>query len=441
MLERIFHPVGQGAFYSERHEGFNMVYDCGTSYVNVNKKSITQIVSKSFAKDVAIDILFISHFDFDHVSKISALFKRKKGEADRKIHKVVLPLLHEKEKNILINLYRILDGNILKLIENPQRFFGDDTVIIMVEPTKSHNEEIDGERLYIDDINKSRKIKSGTKLLKKNLDWLYIPYNHEYTSRHQILEEKLKEKNLDLDINKLKKNPKFSLDEIFIEKRKEIKKVYTELEGNINQNSMVVYSGPASTNKRFSKKSYHYSSKFYNENFEFVSRVACVYTGDSNLNIIDITAIFKSYWKNVGTIQVPHHGDMSSFNENVLQNKNYCCPVSVGNNNIYGHPSVGLKSKILKYDSYPYLVTEDLNSEYIELISLEKSTLPSWVVYQIQQKNISEINKYQQYLLTTITKWKKDKENYECLLRYKKLEDLCKDKTIDICFRKVKVYT
>ena len=26
---RMFHSIGQGAFYSERHDGYNIVYDCG----------------------------------------------------------------------------------------------------------------------------------------------------------------------------------------------------------------------------------------------------------------------------------------------------------------------------------------------------------------------------------------------------------------------------
>ena len=42
MIQRFFHPVGQGAFYSERHEyqgsDLNIVYDCGTEYMNRGKR-------------------------------------------------------------------------------------------------------------------------------------------------------------------------------------------------------------------------------------------------------------------------------------------------------------------------------------------------------------------------------------------------------------------
>ena len=75
MIQRIFHPVGQGAFYSERHENHNIVYDCGTDYFNRGKKGIKNTISQSFSKDEIIDILFISHFDYDHVSLIEHLKK------------------------------------------------------------------------------------------------------------------------------------------------------------------------------------------------------------------------------------------------------------------------------------------------------------------------------------------------------------------------------
>ena len=67
-IKRIFHPIGQGAFYSERHENLNIVYDCGNWK---NTKQATKIVQSAFKKDEVIDILFISHFDYDHVSSIS----------------------------------------------------------------------------------------------------------------------------------------------------------------------------------------------------------------------------------------------------------------------------------------------------------------------------------------------------------------------------------
>ena len=98
------------------------------------------------------------------------------------------------------------------------------------------------------------------------------------------------------------------------------------------------------------------------------NKVGCVYTGDGNLNVVDINTVYKSYWENVGTIQIPHHGDFKSFNNKALKDHYYCCPISVGKNNSYGHPSVKVIADILSSRSCPIKVTEELNSEYIEII-------------------------------------------------------------------------
>ena len=119
MIKRIFHPIGQGAFYSEQHENFNIVYDCGTEWKNREKKSIDKMIKQSFGKDDEIDILFISHFDYDHVSKIKVLRDHVKI-----IKKVVMPLLFESEKNLLLNIYRIMPNfSINNLINNLIRWF------------------------------------------------------------------------------------------------------------------------------------------------------------------------------------------------------------------------------------------------------------------------------------------------------------------------------
>ncbi len=131
MIERIFHPIGQGAFYSERHTScnINIVYDCGTT----NPKSLAKqrVVSQSFSKDDVIHILFISHFDKDHISLIDTLKK-----AVKRIEKVVLPLLHDEEKIFLSNIYNNFgQPDLAQLVSDPNEFFGEETQIIEVQPS------------------------------------------------------------------------------------------------------------------------------------------------------------------------------------------------------------------------------------------------------------------------------------------------------------------
>ena len=83
-IVRTFHPVGQGAFYSERFYDeehpdsiHNIVYDCGTllGYIRKAKK----VVSQAFDKKDVIDYLFISHLDYDHISLVETLLSSVRG--------------------------------------------------------------------------------------------------------------------------------------------------------------------------------------------------------------------------------------------------------------------------------------------------------------------------------------------------------------------------
>lgn len=367
MIQRFFYPVGQGAFYSEKHKGYNIVYDCGTEWKNRGNKVIDKVITQNFSTEDEIDILFISHFDYDHVSKIENLKNHVK-----KIKKVVMPLLHENEKILLANIYEELGLGISTLVSNPEEFFGEETSIITISSTENGETPIndDVERINIDEITTS-EIPSGSVLEKKfnTYTWLYIPYNYIYSSRNKQLEDLLE--NSGIDVNKIKNDSGYILENI-IKNRKIIKDIYEKLDGNINQNSMILYSGIYSDSELY--KARKFSQYIYDHHFHprrnryYSRRVSCIYTGDANLNLIDLKNIFKKYWDYVGTIQIPHHGDLKSFNINFLRDRYYCCPISVGGNNSYGHPSYQVIADIMRNDSFPILITENLNSGYVEYI-------------------------------------------------------------------------
>ena len=281
MIQRIFHPVGQGAFYSERHENHNIVYDCGTHYFNRGKKGIKNTISQSFSKDEIIDILFISHFDYDHVSLIEHLKKSVK-----KIRLVVMPLLCDDEKILLCNIFKALgEKALVTLVENPEEFFGAKTHIIRVQHKFS---EEDPRPIYLNDINQNLQIPSGTLIaIEEHSDWIFIPFNYEYKDRSKEFLNKLKANHI--DINELK-NPNYD----YTKHRKTIKNIYEEV-GDINENSMFLYSGPTTTYKKKIYYTYLYQPNKHYCYFCFLpfydikrDRVACLYTGDGNLNIVDI---------------------------------------------------------------------------------------------------------------------------------------------------------
>ena len=202
MIQRFFHPIGQGAFYSERHTScnINIVYDCGTT--NPSSQAKQRVVSQSFSKDDVIHILFISHFDKDHVSLIDTLKK-----AVNRIERVVLPLLHNEQKIFLSNIYKALkQPRLEKLVSNPNEFFGEETQIIGVRPN-SDTEIGEIPSLNVLEINETRtEIQSGTPLTINGFnDWVYIPFNYDYENRNkQFLDELQKEC---IDVGRLRTDP------------------------------------------------------------------------------------------------------------------------------------------------------------------------------------------------------------------------------------------
>ncbi|RRD75046.1 hypothetical protein EII14_08745 [Alloprevotella sp. OH1205_COT-284] len=371
MIERIFHPIGQGAFYSERHTScnINIVYDCGTTNPRLLAKQ--RVVSQSFRKDDVIHILFISHFDKDHISLIDTLKK-----AVKKIERVVLPLLHDEQKIFLSNIYKALgQSRLAKLVSDPNDFFGIETQIIGVRPS-SDTEIGEIPSLNVLEINETRtEIQSGTPLTINGFnDWVYIPFNYQSKTRSNEFQNKLH--NEGIDVGKLKTYPDYLLYGITDVEKKKIIGVYNGrgiykgkgVSGNINENSMFLYSGP-SCKKDLHKHSWirgHYScdlSICYIDIDCHSHRVACLYTGDGDLNKVDIRKLYGRYWDLIGTIQIPHHGSGKSFKATPFDKGGFLCPMSVGNKNPYRHPSPIVISELFLKRNFPILVTEDSTFE------------------------------------------------------------------------------
>jgi len=89
-----FHNVGQGLFYSGKINDFNFVYDCGSKPVKELKKVI-DIYKVENLKDNMIDVLVLSHFDYDHISGLDYLLDNVKVEY------AIIPYYSPQEKLIL----------------------------------------------------------------------------------------------------------------------------------------------------------------------------------------------------------------------------------------------------------------------------------------------------------------------------------------------------
>lgn len=203
-LTRTFYPVGQGAFYGETFEfqdnwmpkKINVVYDCGSSS---NSKEIDYIFKEY--RPGTIDILFISHFDSDHVNKIHNL------QQYNKIKRVVIPLVEDKHKKFLIafnsQAKKFIAGNedniVGNLLQNPNIFFGDETTITYVRDSQTNEPPNEDDNIIaIEELPKG-EIPSGKKIgiyhnstQNKIPLWIYSPYNYRHADRSKIITDTTK---------------------------------------------------------------------------------------------------------------------------------------------------------------------------------------------------------------------------------------------------------
>lgn len=377
-ITRIFHPVGQGAFYSERHtignEKFNIVYDCGSVSKKEYQESIAASISSSFRKSDEIDILFISHFDRDHVNQIELL-----KETVGKIKTVICPLLNDEQIYLLETLLASNDDrDLVDLVKDTQGFFGEETRIVGIKEI-SPEEHPQDDGLGINIVECAGEFPSGTKFaLGKNINWTFIPYNYKFTERYsefQIIldNEYVKNHSYKPVIDKLRAK------ELITDKNEQsiIKKLYDKLPGKINENSMFLYSGPIQNIMVIDD--YHHSSycsSCYCHSLFYETKVGCLYTGDGNLKTlykhdVNICTLLPKYADFIGTVQIPHHGSIKDFEIKFFKNKRFICPICFGNNNTYGHPSGKIIKDLLLNKSTPVLISEEQQTIFFQYFCIE----------------------------------------------------------------------
>lgn len=358
MIQRVFHPIGQGAFYSEKHNGLQIVYDCGVWHKEKNNARVDNLISGSFEHGSNIDILFISHFDYDHISKIGVLNRM------FPVKRIILPLLHNNDKILLSKIYEVHGfTDLAQLVNDPVAYFeptgGKVTFVSMLSTTENISDAIIRIDNGVDTL--PAQIQSGTELVVN--DWVFIPYNYDYGVRSiEIINRLLR---LKINMDRILSEPDYIL-----VNRKKIKNVYNALNGKINENSMFLYSGPSSMSSRHYG---HYAHFFrhcerHSRFNHCYNSVACIYTGDGDLNRVDLSIVYRSVFEKVGTIQIPHHGDHKSFKPNIFSRRGMICPISVGVDNDYGHPSLQVMSNLIESGCYPVLITEKSDDYLIEVI-------------------------------------------------------------------------
>ncbi len=390
-VTRVFHPVGQGAFYSESHDvdgqKFSIIYDCGS----FNVRQGTKVVEGTFDENEIIDILFISHFDFDHISLLQTLIRR------CQIRKVVLPLLHEDVRFALSGYYHYrmarnhsmqpFAEKSLQLLNDPRSVFQDERasrdqvefvfVRPYVEPDAEHNQErrdqLNAAEEFANSQRRNRIINSRSESdansLSSFVDWMFLPYNMDYFNRNKDLVQNL--------IEWLKQNH-YSLENLndgkFFDREhcKQLAGIYKSLKGSINENSMLLFSGPLQQQNQceVSVMCHAYQPLWCFSGHWLVRQPGCLYSGDFNLKQESLSQSYGPYFDRIGTVQVPHHGSEHSFDLDSFYARGMICPVSSGVTKRFGHPDRTVIDEIVCAGGIPIGVTNDRFSEFKEVILL-----------------------------------------------------------------------
>lgn len=362
-LTRIFHPIGQGAFYTERHSfkgiEFTLVYDCGST--TLTKSELEKKIKSTFPKNYVIDVLFISHFHADHINGIEILANH------CKIRKVIMPLIDDESK-VLLKVTNLINSDFAdtSLIDNPEDFFGGNVPIVRIEYSQigSETEDINVDNPNdISEIGTSIEKPSGSVFkLTSDEDWILIPFNYKHEDRKKVFQKALEDSGIvlaDIDtLNKIQKN------------KKKIIKAYNDVQGDLNTNTLILFSGKQSEDNIQCFDHFHHY--FFHRHFCPSIQSGCLYLGDIDLNqsniVKDISSKSKlgKFLPYIGTLQVPHHGSIYSFARSILKPE-FCCAIfSYGTTNTYGHPSDSIIGEIVGCNIYPHFVTEQQTSIVVQ---------------------------------------------------------------------------
>lgn len=344
-----FHPIGQGCFYTGRvgHKGtgaFNFVYDCGTYSHHARIDAAIEAYKQEIAHE--LDLLIISHFDNDHVNKVTALLKH--------VHcrRLIIPYYNPIERLFLFASSGVEDDEYRRMLQNPQNYFSDfniDEIIVIGAPEEdsSFDNTINGifppgdRPPYIDespdtdawpfkdiyDEEASASFRATLSVREQGsankVKFILIPYRFtigiaawEFAFYLKKADEHDGIIGFTAAVNTLIKEFCFgSMDNIYNlfepEALKAIKSRYkTYIGGTMNSTSLVTYHGPAF---QLEDSRFEVLSNLLNKEKKY----STLLTGDIDLDgptkVRKAVDYFQNYLDRILCLQVPHHGSKHNW--------------------------------------------------------------------------------------------------------------------------------
>ena len=351
-MTRAIHPVGQGAFYSERFCNnsdkksvlFTTVYDCGRQRA-FGKESDTLLSSRIKEID-CVDLLFISHFHEDHINGVEELLENNRKHSHEAI--IVIPGVSQFRfvVDLLSNYARTGDKDsdsikfmlrCLSALNSPK------TTLPTIENSCQSRPKIEGEIIALSPSD-SRAV------LERTSCWSYdVFYNEKANSKEKEIIEALSDRipllskilsapdkyqdrkwyeHFLAELSKLELSGRITIDNI--------RQAFTDVFGKLhNAYSMLVYSHPV------------------NEQYR---KFGCLYTGDAEppavINALNsLRPIIPNY------IQVPHHGSSNNHDPNIYSGRPIAL-ISVGQKSPFNHPGRETLVDLIQKCHFVHIVTE-----------------------------------------------------------------------------------
>lgn len=363
---RTIHPVGQGGFCTEVHNdgAAVFVYDCGSTSTGKRNKNIV----RQALPNKHITGLFISHLHEDHVSLIPELIA-----ADVSIERLILPLMDKSARAQIAALFR--SRELVYAILGAGGVTGSNEAVLSVDPL------IEGQGITQSDsilpggwFPAGPTIRSGTVLGEARNKWEYLPFNIQSTKRQKLFKDLCLKEGVDIQ----------RLSEVgyVMHNKTKLKKVYSNVEGGINQNSLIVYSGGTSANRLHERTCSIFPVSRSSEIHPLAN--GCLYSGDYDCcQLHELSRVLSTANRSdrIGLGQIPHHGSGASWKDGMTSLNRGNWFVQFGENNQYGHPSSRVTSSIIKsrlpMDRWPLLpgwpfihkVTEQGSTELNQLVT------------------------------------------------------------------------
>ncbi len=338
-LIRKVHPVGCGAFITEVFEwkggGFTAVYDCGMGRSVNTPKALKTVVDNAFMASQVIGLLFLSHFDNDHINGVSYLIST--GHITQNT-KVVLPLVKERYFALLSDEYQKGYISVIKSLKGKR---GELLLVKEVGPDENNKDSDDKEADdlipgYVQNIDGEKiRIVESRRAIPVVLDdgttniWEYYPFYLQDESLIELFKQYVIKK-AQRDKCALSENDLGHYQNLTNEQRSLIRKAYHSFKrggtykggpNRINMNSMLLISTPKDVPVGSSvivTPAQSYNKVAPIEQFPSSS----VYTADVGLRerfYMDLlkTNVDDHSLDAIGLFQIPHHGSYRNYTKDI----------------------------------------------------------------------------------------------------------------------------